>query len=163
MKKPYKVDKNIPLPVKSRTAGAPSRYPFIAMGEGDSFFVSSEVEKDTVRYDAKKDQIKITVAKEGNGYRIWRLFSEAARPEGVSGSAPKIENTTSYAIKKVAITRSARRPRSELATQLAELEIGGSIAVPAQLSKNAYVAACVVGIKVATRRVGESCRIWRLS
>lgn len=63
----YKVDKNIPLPKRSR-------FGFITeMAQGDSFVVAEESEKVGAVNYARRYGIKITTRKVDEGFRIWRM------------------------------------------------------------------------------------------
>lgn len=69
----YKVEKNVPIPTDSRAA----KYPFGGMQVGDSFFVPVEdatytsVAGSAYGY-ARRHGMKMSVAKEDTGTRVWR-------------------------------------------------------------------------------------------
>ena len=65
-----KIEKGIPMPTRLR-----SKYPFKEMEVGDSFQVGEEM-KETIRSASSifgaRNNMKFSVRKYGNGYRIWR-------------------------------------------------------------------------------------------
>jgi hypothetical protein len=70
----YKIEKGIPLP--SRTAGTPSRYPWDEMKNGDSFFISGKRPKG-LYHAAYGRGVKIAVRSETKrnkeGVRVWKI------------------------------------------------------------------------------------------
>jgi hypothetical protein len=63
----YKVEKNVPLPNRSRFAF------MLEMKEGDSFVVSDAHEKTGATNFARRYNITITTRKIDDGFRIWRV------------------------------------------------------------------------------------------
>lgn len=70
----YKIEKGIKPPNTTVT----SKYPFAEMNVGDSFVVDTATERQNtysaaIYYGRKHNGFKISSAKEGNKYRIWRV------------------------------------------------------------------------------------------
>ncbi len=66
----YKIEKNVPLP----TEHGNTKYPFMQMEVGDSFFADGiPSSARTAAYaHAKRYGITLVSKREANGYRIWR-------------------------------------------------------------------------------------------
>lgn len=75
----FKIDKNIPMPkvLTRRVESGEYRDTFAAMEVGDSFWVeipkgqSEHGRRSNVWNHAKKAGVKISMAKEKNGFRVW--------------------------------------------------------------------------------------------
>lgn len=73
----FVIEKNVPLPQKAggRTSGS-SKYPFVQMAPGDSFFVAGKTLRtfgSTVGAHRKKYGGKFTCRTVEGGVRVWRL------------------------------------------------------------------------------------------
>ena len=66
--KVFKIEENIPIPVRTV-------YPFSDMKIGDSFLVLFDNDKKFrgLHTAAKRKNIKITIRREKDGYRVWRI------------------------------------------------------------------------------------------
>jgi hypothetical protein len=76
MIKKFKIEKNIPVPIKAKNIEA--KYPFMEMEVGDSFFVPNmrkESLSTTICKWRKRRKIKFQflTAKERNGVRVWKI------------------------------------------------------------------------------------------
>lgn len=80
MKRLFKIEKNIPIPVGYAESGG--IYPFLEMEIGDSFFIETENhQQDTVRVHntvtmlrkRKGITLKMKTAKVKGGIRVWRI------------------------------------------------------------------------------------------
>ena len=71
-----KIDKNVPIPKKTGV-GCPSKYPFLDMEVGDSFYIEGKNEGKAARASAasctKRHGLRFSGRKEGSGHRIWRV------------------------------------------------------------------------------------------
>lgn len=68
-----KIEKAIPIP--EHIAGAPSKYPFLALEVGDSFFISGDKYRliSAARSNAQyRSGRKFSVRKVDGGTRVWR-------------------------------------------------------------------------------------------
>lgn len=70
----FKIDKGIPIPPK-KARWRPSKYPFVNMQVGDSFFTNgtaASLRSATFTY-SKRTNTKFVTRSEGTGWRVWRV------------------------------------------------------------------------------------------
>lgn len=66
-----KIERGIPLPSGKR--GPKPKYPFAQMRRGDSFTVAGHNQRNSACNSARIQGVKVRTARDGDGYRIWRV------------------------------------------------------------------------------------------
>lgn len=72
----FAIDKNVPLPAKTRPGGRPALYPLADMQDGDSFLIPATTREKAhaaMLRAAKRVGCGVVTAVEGDGVRVWRV------------------------------------------------------------------------------------------